>query len=156
MSRSGRIIREIDHLYLWLDQTLASHKAQAGDCSACGKCCDFDAYGHRLYVTHAEMLYFSSKVGPSGLRPMPTGQCPYMEGNRCSVHPYRFSGCRIYGCAGHAEFQNKLTEKALEKIKDLSDILDIRYEYMDIRQALNGRIEQIQEDSACLNGRRHA
>ncbi len=137
MSDDGQIIAEISRLYKWIDQTRASHRAQAGDCSACGKCCDFDAYGHRLYVTHAEMLYFSAKIGSENLRPMTSGACPYMHENRCSVHEYRFSGCRIYGCQGDAEFQYQLTEQALDKIKALCNALDVPYEYKDIRQALN-------------------
>ncbi len=137
MSQNSDIIGEIDSLYQWLDQTLASHKAQAGACSACGKCCDFDAYGHRLYVTHAEMLHFASKMGSDPLKAMPSGPCPYMENHRCSVHEHRFSGCRIYGCQGDAEYQNQLTEQALNKIKALCNALDVPYEYMDLRQALN-------------------
>ncbi len=137
MSPNRQIIAEIGRVYQWIDQTLASRKAQAGDCSACGRCCDFDRYGHRLYVTHAEMLYFTTKIGSEDLKPMPSGSCPYMDNHRCSVHEHRFSGCRIYACQGDSEFQNQLTERALDKIKALSDAMDVPYEYMDIRQALN-------------------
>jgi len=137
MSQNKRIISEIAGLYQWLDQTLANHKTRAGACSACGKCCDFDTYGHRLYVTHPEMHYFSAKTGSRNLRLMPSGQCPYMDDNRCSVHEHRFSGCRIYGCQGDSSFQNRLSEQALDKIKALCNAFDVPYEYMDIRQALN-------------------
>jgi hypothetical protein len=137
VSEDREIIAEIDRLYQWIDQTLANHRAQAGECNACGKCCDFDAYGHRLYVTHAEMLYFSEKIGTDNLKPMPSGACPYRVNHRCSVHEYRFSGCRIYGCQGDAEFQNQLTEQALDKIKAWCDTLGVPYEYSDLRQALN-------------------
>ena len=137
MSQDEDIIREIGHLYAWLDQTLDSHPAQAGHCQACGTCCDFDGYGHRLYVTRAEMLYFAAKIGPENLKTMPSGQCPYRVNNHCSVHEFRFSGCRTFCCRGEADFQNQLTEQALNKIKALSDSLDIPYEYMDLRQALN-------------------
>lgn len=152
MTNDSRMVEEIALLYEWLDQLLAMHQEEAGDCSACGKCCDFDAYGHRLYVTHAEMLYFSSKMGQRGLRPMRSGQCPYMEQGRCSVHPYRFSGCRIFGCRGDVEFQNQLTEQTLNEIKSLCDEMDIPYEYMDIRQALNRPNHTFHEDCASQNG----
>ena len=137
MSQNEDIISEIGRVYEWLDQTLASHEAQAGHCFACGKCCDFDAYGHRLYVTRAEMLYFAEKIGSENLKPMPSGQCPYRVNDHCSVHEHRFAGCRTFCCRGDADFQNQLTEQALDKIKALSDSLDIPYEYMDLRQALN-------------------
>jgi Fe-S-cluster containining protein len=143
MSQNEEIVAEIGHLYAWLDIILDSHKVEAGDCSACGKCCDFDAYGHRLYVTHAEMLYFSQKMG-GNLKSMPSGKCPYMDKNRCSVHEHRFLGCRIYGCQGDSDFQNKLTEQALSRLKALCDSIDIHYTYMDLRQALNQ-----QEKPAC-------
>lgn len=137
MSPSEAIIDEIDRLYQWLDQTLASRKTIVGKCTACGKCCNFDLYGHRLYVTHAEMLYFSAKIGPENLKPMRAGQCPYLEDNRCSVHENRFSGCRIYGCQGDSDLQGQLTEQTLDKIKALCNQYDIPYEYMDLCQALN-------------------
>jgi hypothetical protein len=137
MSQDEDIIREIGNLYEWLNQTLASHEAQAGQCFACGKCCDFDAYGHRLYVTRAEMLYFAAKIGPENLKAMHSGQCPYRVNDQCSVHEHRFSGCRTFCCRGDSDFQNQLTEQALDRIKALSDSLDISYEYMDLRQALN-------------------
>ena len=137
MGQNEDIIREIAHVYEWLDQTLTSHATQAGQCFACGKCCDFDTYGHRLYVTRAEMLYFAVKIGQENLKTMPSGQCPYRVNDHCSVHEYRFSGCRTFCCRGDSDFQNQLTEQALNKIKALSDSLDIPYEYMDLRQALN-------------------
>ncbi len=137
MSQNEDVISEIGRVYEWLDQTLASHEAQAGHCVACGKCCHFDAYGHRLYVTHAEMLYFAAKIGAENLKPMPSGQCPYQINGKCSVHAHRFSGCRIFCCRGESDFQNQLTEQTLNKIKAMSDSLDIPYEYVDLRQALN-------------------
>ncbi len=140
MRKNEEIIAEIGLLFAWLDEILASHKAKAGDCTACGKCCDFDAFGHRLYVTHAEMLYFAEKMG-NKLKEMPSGKCPYMERNRCSVHKYRFLGCRIYGCQGDSDFQSQLTEKALNRLKALCDSLDIPYKYMDLRQALNQHVK---------------
>ncbi len=140
MSQNEEIIAEIGLLYAWLDRVLASHKAKAGTCTACGKCCDFDAYGHRLYITHAEMLYFSQKIG-GNLKEMRSGKCPYMVENRCSVHKHRFLGCRTYGCQGDSDFQNELTEQALARLKNLCDSLNIPYKYMDLRQALNQQIK---------------
>jgi Fe-S-cluster containining protein len=137
MSPNEPIIIEMDRLYHWLDQILSSQTSIVGPCTACGKCCDFDLYGHRLYVTHAEMLYFSAKVGPENMKSMHSGQCPYLEDHRCSVHEYRFSGCRIYGCQGDSDLQGQLTEQTLDRIKALGNQYDIPYKYMDLRQALN-------------------
>ncbi|MCF7975252.1 MAG: YkgJ family cysteine cluster protein [Phycisphaerae bacterium] len=137
MSQNEAVVEEISRLYVWLDEILGAQPQIVGPCTACGKCCDFDAYGHRLYVTHAEMLYFSEKIGRKNLKAMHSGQCPYLEDNRCSVHEHRFSGCRIYGCQGESDLQNQVTEQTLDKIKALCDTIDIPYEYQDLRQALN-------------------
>jgi Fe-S-cluster containining protein len=150
MSQNEDIVHEIGLLYAWLDEILASHEAEAGDCTACGQCCNFDAFGHRLYVTHAEILYFSKKMG-GNLKEMPSGRCPYMDKNRCSVHKHRFLGCRIYGCQGDSDFQNQLTEQALGRLKALCDKLDIPYKYMDLRQALNQQIEPSYPDKSPRN-----
>ena len=39
-------------------------------CNACGNCCDFDAYGHRLYITPPELMYLADKIGKENLKPM--------------------------------------------------------------------------------------
>jgi len=63
MKDCKEVISEAGEIYAWLDEQTNANKAKAGVCSACGKCCDFEAYGHRLYVTTPEMLYFAEKMG---------------------------------------------------------------------------------------------
>lgn len=128
---------EIASLYTWIDQALASHTDQAGQCSACGQCCDFISYGHRLYVTDAEMRYFTHMIGHDHIRTMSSNQCPYMIDNRCSVHKIRFSGCRIFCCQGDQSYQNDLSEQVITKLKYLSDEHAIPYLYRDLRESLN-------------------
>ena len=45
----------LDELYQMLDERIA---AASPECANCGNCCDFERFGHRLYVTTLEMLYF--------------------------------------------------------------------------------------------------
>lgn len=42
------------------DRDIAARKPV---CVASGKCCKFEEYGHRLYVTAAEMLHFAAVMG---------------------------------------------------------------------------------------------
>ena len=137
MSEPGEVIMQgIADLYAWIDSELARHADRAGICGACGRCCDFPAYDHRLYVSSAEMAYFRHKTGPD-LRPMTGGRCPYQEAGRCTVHANRFSGCRIFCCQGDAAFQNQLSEQAVQRIKALCRSHGWPYRYMDLAEALN-------------------
>ena len=56
--------------------------------------------------------------------------------DKCSVHAYRFSGCRIFCCKGKATFQSELTESAIKKFKALCDELQIPYRYVELPVAL--------------------
>ncbi|MDP2932796.1 MAG: hypothetical protein Q8N81_01555 [bacterium] len=40
-------------------------KSMNVDCSACGKCCDFESFGHKLFITSPELLYFRTNIKPS-------------------------------------------------------------------------------------------
>jgi Fe-S-cluster containining protein len=57
------IDRAIRGLYADLDAAVAERGPL---CNASGRCCDFDAYGHRLYVTGLEIAWFLCGVRGSG------------------------------------------------------------------------------------------
>jgi Fe-S-cluster containining protein len=133
MKDNSQIIQEVQAIYSWLDAGIA---AIGRGCRACGNCCDFDAYGHRLYVTTPEFIYFKHFVGPD-LKPMPTGVCPYRVDNKCTVYPYRFSGCRIFDCRTDALAQTKLCEQSIHRFKELCNTLNIPYRYVYLKDALN-------------------
>lgn len=137
--RQRRIIERVGALYRWIDSELARKAELVGACGACGKCCDFDTYDHRLFVTPPELIYFAAGLGGDELKTMRTGLCPYNVGFRCSVHEHRFAGCRIFCCTGDADFQSDLTEEVLKELKAISNELDIPYRYADLRTALNQR-----------------
>src|SRR4051812_20464697 len=65
-------------------------------CSASGRCCRFDEFGHRLFVTTMEMARFVSQVaetiGTDG------GGCRFQVKGLCSVHTIRPFGCRVFFC----------------------------------------------------------
>ena len=105
------------------------------ECRACGKCCDFEAFGHRLYVTLPELLYFRHFVEPD-IKHMPAGVCPYRMEGECSVYAYRFSGCRIFACEGDSEAENLLSEQTVHKFKALCTAHQIPYRYVYLKKGL--------------------
>ena len=136
MARHKKIIERVSEIYKWIEEQQLANKELAGCCAACGKCCDFEQYDHRLYVTTPEIIYFVEKLGLANIRQMTTGQCSYQIDGECGVHAYRFSGCRIFCCKGEAAFQSELTEAVLKKFKALCDELQIPYRYVDLPAAL--------------------
>ena len=131
-----RLLQEVADIYSWIDKQLGLHSDLAGWCDACGKCCDFDAYDHRLYISPPELMYLAASLDVEKLRPMTTSRCPYNIDGKCSVYEYRFAGCRIFCCKADADFQSYLTEEALKKLKSLCTKLRISYCYKDLATAL--------------------
>jgi Fe-S-cluster containining protein len=134
--------------------------AQRGPtCWASGRCCNFDAHGHRLYVTGLETAYTIALVAPtpgtpphrggsSGLPSSPLslpqlhlartkGGCPFQLNNLCTVHTIKPLGCRIYFCDKSAQdWQHELSEKLLADIRTLHDAHHIEYRYGEWREML--------------------
>jgi Fe-S-cluster containining protein len=136
MSANLQIAARVSDIYSWIEDQLLANKAISGNCLACGKCCDFEHFGHRLYVTTPEMTYFVEKLGSAHIKQIEGGRCCYQVDGKCSVHAYRFSGCRIFCCKGGSDFQSELTESALKKFKALCDELQIPYRYVELPVAL--------------------
>ena len=137
MKQEVQVIQEVSSIYQWLESELAK---LGQSCDACGKCCDFESFGHRLYVTTPELIYFQHFMGPE-IKQMPAGICPYRVEGQCTVYEHRFSGCRIFTCKGDAEKENRICEEAVRKFKALCDEHKIAYHYVDLQAGL----EKIQE-----------
>ncbi len=131
-----RLVEEVAAVYGWIDSQIGQDPIRAGCCKACGACCDFPAYDHRLFVTPPELIYLGVKVGTPELKPMTTGRCPYQQGLTCTVHGYRFTGCRIFCCAGDPGFQGEVSEEALRRLKALCEEFGVPYRYQDLATAL--------------------
>ena len=133
LNESAQLIQEVDAIYQWLDEQLAEMDSS---CRACGDCCDFESFGHKLYVTTPELLYFQYHLGEP-VRAMTADVCPYRIDGQCTVYPYRFSGCRIFSCKGDTEKENALCEQAISKFKTLCDKHRIPYNYVYLRAGLD-------------------
>jgi Fe-S-cluster containining protein len=136
VARHKKIIERVSEIYKWIEAQQDANKGIAGSCAACGKCCDFEQYDHRLYVTTPEIIYFVEKLGSANIKQMTDSRCCYQVEGKCGVHAYRFSGCRIFCCKGEAGFQSELTESAIKKFKALCDELQIPYRYVELPAAL--------------------
>ena len=133
-------ITVLDRLYADIDRHLASAQPV---CDNCGKCCDFDRYGHRLYVTTLEMLYFwsglreqQSNAALKSQLTAPDGRCPYQQ-QGCTARPFRPASCRIFYCRDlPAEFQHNLTEQVMQRLMVMHEEFQAPYYYADLRQWL--------------------
>jgi Fe-S-cluster containining protein len=131
------LIEEVAALYDWIEAQLQREASRAGRCRACGACCDFVAYDHRLFVTPPELIYLAAKLDVDRPAPMPGGRCPYQQEKRCAVHEHRFAGCRIFCCTGDAALQSDLSEAALRRLKGLCEEFQVPYRYQDLATALH-------------------
>jgi Fe-S-cluster containining protein len=126
-------------------------------CDLSGRCCRFEAWGHRLYITGLETAWFLQRAaaapdGPSsastgvdhpGLSAnaidlaIAGGTCPFLSAKRCRVHLIRPMGCRVYFCDTSArDWQNDLFERCHRTIADLHERESIPYEFGEWRAML--------------------
>ena len=118
-------------------------------CQLSGRCCHFEEWGHRLYVTTMELAAFMAGygaqprkadegVGPTCPPDRWDGRgCPFQAANLCRVHPIRPFGCRIYFCDATAqEWQQDQYQHFHARLRGLHDELVIPYFYVEWREAL--------------------
>jgi Fe-S-cluster containining protein len=110
-------------------------------CLVSGRCCRFEEYGHRLFVTTAELATFVGEIRSSGraIDPHPRGgaACPFQSNKMCTVHAIRPFGCRMFFCDATAtEWQNEAYERFHAKLKRLHEELGVPYFYVEWRRAL--------------------
>ena len=147
---NNRLLEEVAEIYTWLAAQIRDNNKLTGQCNACGKCCDFggpapvaeQGFDHRLFVTPPELIYLAANLGAENIKSMPTnrplgGKCPYNIDGKCTVYEYRFASCRIFYCSADVDFQSKLSESVLEKLKSLCTEFQIPYRYTDLATALN-------------------
>jgi Fe-S-cluster containining protein len=109
-------------------------------CVVSGRCCRFEEFGHRLFVTTAELAAFIHDLPAFPVRAGGewdgTG-CPFQSGKICSVHAIRPFGCRMFFCdATSTDWQNETYERFHARLKRLHEELGVPYRYVEWRQAL--------------------
>ena len=139
--RQATLVKAVGALLAELDAEIAAHTPPPV-CKASGRCCHFEEYGHRLYVTMVELHYFAATAPP--LNPafkIQDGQsppgCPYQIANLCTARAARPMGCRIYFCDPQAQsWQNSVYEKYHAQLRSLHEKFGVEYEYLEWRMAL--------------------
>ena len=106
-------------------------------CVISGKCCRFEEYGHRLYVTTLELAAFVRDLQPTPPTAWDGTGCPFQVKKLCTVHAARPFGCRMFFCdATSTEWQNQAYETFHARLKRLHEELGVPYFYVEWRQAL--------------------
>ena len=120
---------DLERLYAQLDRELPRYEFT---CSASGRCCDFDAYGHRLYVSTLEAAWFF-EAAPEAVNDDP-GACPAWGADRlCKARDGRMLGCRTYFCPPYpVEGPEALHERYMAQVKAIHDRHRIPYAYKDV------------------------
>jgi len=125
-------------------------------CRTSGRCCRFEEFGHRLFVTTMELATFAGalQAGPTGNLPTrrhariplpmlaPGGAagacCPFQRDNLCSVHAIRPLGCRVFFCdESSTDWQREQYEQLHGRLRALHGALGIDYFYVEWLAALN-------------------
>ncbi len=134
----------IDHAITALYDDMAQViRDKAPVCWASGRCCNFNAYGHLLYVTGLEIAWFLSKLNEGKSDDAWTSRldlkspCPFQVNNLCTTHAIRPLGCRIYFCQrGTEEWQHEVYEIFQSRLRQLHDEHALPYRYMEWRGGL--------------------
>lgn len=151
--RQDEVAQTLRQLYADLDRAVADY---GPTCWSSGKCCKFESYGHRLYVTGLEIAFFrqsladtGSEVEPGASEAHPSGRhvtlaqlpgadaCRYQQDGKCTVHAIRPLGCRIFFCQeGTDDWQQQTYEAFQREVVALHESHAIPYHYMEWRAGL--------------------
>lgn len=114
--------------YMEMDAAIAAHRPV---CINRGACCKFGQFGHKLYVTLAEVTYFVREQRAAGLKPVENDEtCPYQVDGQCTAREHRPLGCRIFFCDPAAKaWQPDEYEQGLATLKQIGAEFDIPYRY---------------------------
>lgn len=134
------------------------HDAIAGEvvalapvCEQSGRCCRFEEYGHRLYVTGLETAATLLGAGlvdadgniliitdaPADAATAVGGLCPLATGRACGVHADRPAGCRVFYCDPiWAPATGRVSERAAGEIRAMHERFGVPYRYGEWRGLL--------------------
>ncbi|MEM1445554.1 MAG: hypothetical protein AAGF84_05820 [Planctomycetota bacterium] len=139
-AKKSAIDASLRELYEHIEAAIAE---RGPTCWQSGKCCNFGAYGHRLYVTALEVAWFLGQaqrfpktVATQGDIALPQASsddtCPFQIDRACSTHRIRPLGCRVFFCQeGTQSWQQALYEKFLRRLRDIHRTHDVEYRYAD-------------------------
>lgn len=122
-------------------------------CIASGRCCHFEKFDHRLFVTGLEAAWCLARVG----RRLSTedvasaregGDCPFLIDERCSVHLVKPFGCRVYFCDESAQdWMHEIAARAHARIAKLHETHEVEYRYDEWRAMLRRFAQESERDA---------
>ena len=139
LSQSERIQQRFDELH---DKILQATSDKQPKCETSGRCCHFEKFGHRLYITGLEAAVVLNRLIEHPIatdidQAITRGDCPFLISEQCSIHEQRPTGCRIFFCDPDAEeWQHNLYERVHERIERLHMQHDVPYHYGEWRAML--------------------
>lgn len=101
-------------------------------CKACGTCCNFQAAGHRLYVTTAELALLAKTSTP----PVAPLKCPFLHDSQCHARERRALGCRTFYCEGGSAAPLAIYETWHERLRSLHETRGVQYFYVEMTAGL--------------------
>ncbi len=128
MSEVAAALARLGDLYRRLEEA-----APSAACRACGACCHFEAYGHRLFATRLETLYLVERSGPPR-HPFDEDSCGYQEGQSCAAREGRVLGCRTFFCPDAGADRRGLHESALDEIRLITEEFGLPWDYMPLQE----------------------
>ncbi len=140
-ARTPVINAAINQIYHDLSNDIAQHNPV---CKETGRCCHFDTYDHRLYVTTLEVAWIELQLTTQNRAALQTADlpnidnCPFQSNTKCTIHPIRPIGCRIFFCDPSTKhWQASLYEQYLARLRTIHNDHAIPYQYIEWRQALD-------------------
>jgi Fe-S-cluster containining protein len=131
-ARRVDVLSAVRNLYMALQDAVDLRRPT---CVTSGRCCRFEEFGHRLFVTTLEMAAFMAE----SCLPVTDnrGACPFQNERLCSVHPIRPFGCRVFFCdATSTQWQQEQYARFHAEFRRLHDDLSVPYFYLEWRLAL--------------------
>jgi hypothetical protein len=128
------LVASIQAIYVEFE---AERLARQPRCDASGRCCRFEEYGHRLFISTAEVAAFIA-AGPPATPPAWDGTgCPYQVEGLCTARDGRPFGCRVYFCdPSSKDWQTTQYERFHASIRELHERRGVPYVYAEWRDAL--------------------
>lgn len=129
------VLTAVDDLYARVQAEIDRRRPV---CAISGRCCRFEEYGHRLYVTTIELARFVHELKPAPSRESWDGTgCPFQRSKLCTVHAIRPFGCRMFFCdATSTDWQNAAYEQFHAELKQCHERLEVPYFYVEWREAI--------------------
>jgi Fe-S-cluster containining protein len=134
VARAAQCDPFLDELQALLIQAEKAVARRRPSCRACGRCCDFTAWDHRLYVSTGELALLTRQSSPW---PTEALRCSYQRQTACTARDRRPLGCRAFFCIqiGKAA-RERLYEEYHQEIIELHTHWQQKYYYVELTEGL--------------------